>query len=82
LRYIVPVTAMPMARLRRIAAHVVASEDGPSRNLSASPSAAEPPSPSPLPPHLTPLTAQQLKEFCSRGIIVVPPEQQDRKSVV
>lgn len=31
---------------------------------------------SPLPPHLTELSAQQLKDFVSRGVVVVPPAQQ------
>ncbi len=30
----------------------------------------------PLPPHLTELSAQQLKDFVSRGVVVVPPEHQ------
>ena len=68
-----------MARLRRIAEHVVVDGGGPPpRALPAavavaSPSAAATPQ---LPPHLTALTAQQLKEYASRGIVVVPPEQQ------
>lgn len=32
--------------------------------------------PSLLPPHLTELSAQQLKDFVSRGVVVVPPAQQ------
>ena len=32
--------------------------------------------PARLPPHLTPLTAQQLKDYSSRGVVVVPPEHQ------
>lgn len=31
---------------------------------------------SPLPPHLTELSAQQLKDFVSRGLVIVPPEHQ------
>ena len=71
-------------RLRLVAAHMGSATTASTRTaeLTAPPAAAaaaaaasaEPAAC--LPPHLTPLTAQQLKDYSSRGVVVVPPEHQ------
>jgi hypothetical protein len=61
----------PMAGLRRIVEHVIGDKDHVARRLSVRST-----SPSPLPPHLTALTAQHLKEYTSRGVVVIRPEHQ------
>jgi hypothetical protein len=72
--------AVPQKRLRLLAAHITttttprpphaALAPAPSRCSAASGTGA-------LPPHLTALTAEQLKDFTSRGVVVVPPEHQN-----
>ena len=76
-----PMPTSAMARLRRITEHIHVVVDGcsprprtlPAATAATSPSAVATPH---LPPHLTALTARQLKEYASRGVVVVPPEQQ------